>query len=227
MRETFSPDLRCIRRAKFVFTPIRQASAITNIQSFRQPQAAPSGLLLQLAKRRSGSCTFVPHSATMQSVEPLINRPERQLCWVCLSEVAGTGSLQGVYERFTGRRPSAEHGDRGRGISCAAGVPREPSLVQRRAERYVERAVLEAVNGPACAPAHRQSTLPGPPPLSLRSILGVLRGPRSPLVPGTRSRVIAAIRSGCMSTKSARPALWAGLTTTCSWPKVGSLDPPT
>jgi hypothetical protein len=76
------------------------------------------------------------------------------------------------------------------GSAVQAGVPRRPSLVERRAERYVERAVLKAVNGPACAPAHRQSTLPGPPPMSLRSILGVLRGPPSPLVPGARSRVL-------------------------------------
>ncbi|MFZ0387600.1 MAG: hypothetical protein WAL22_18195 [Solirubrobacteraceae bacterium] len=82
------------------------------------------------------------------------------------------------------------------GSAVQAGVPRRASRLQRRAERYVERAVLKAVNGPACAPAHRESTLPGPPPMSLRSILGVLRGPPSPLVPGARSRVIVGHQIG-------------------------------
>jgi hypothetical protein len=76
------------------------------------------------------------------------------------------------------------------GSTAHAGAPRRPSPVQRRAERYVERAVLKAVNGPACAAVHRRTTLPGPPPMSLRSILGVLRGPPSPPPPRTRRNVI-------------------------------------
>ena len=47
---------------------------------------------------------------------------------------------------------------------------------EMQAQRYVERAVLKAVNGPECQPRRYRATYPGPPPAGFRSVLGILRG---------------------------------------------------
>lgn len=59
--------------------------------------------------------------------------------------------------------------------SASAAVGQTPH--RQSAERYVEVAVLEAANSPACASRHVPSSISGPPPSSLLSILGVLRRP--------------------------------------------------
>ena len=45
-----------------------------------------------------------------------------------------------------------------------------------QAQRYVQRAVLRADNGPDCQPAHHRATYPGPPPPGFRAVLGIFRG---------------------------------------------------
>jgi hypothetical protein len=47
---------------------------------------------------------------------------------------------------------------------------------QQQAQRYVERAVLKAVNGLDCQPRQYRATYPGPPPPGFRGVLGIFRG---------------------------------------------------
>jgi hypothetical protein len=61
----------------------------------------------------------------------------------------------------------------GSGVAAATG----PSARQQQEQRYVEKAVLQAVNSSACAEVRVPATITGPPPASLLSILGVLRQP--------------------------------------------------
>ena len=65
----------------------------------------------------------------------------------------------------------------GLALGCATSAAKVASPAQQREERYVETAVLKAVNGPACVSEHVPATNPGTPPASLLSILGVLRQP--------------------------------------------------
>ena len=61
----------------------------------------------------------------------------------------------------------------GSGVATATG----PSARQQQEQRYVQKAVLKAVNSPACAEVRVPATVTGPPPASLLSILGLLRQP--------------------------------------------------
>lgn len=76
---------------------------------------------------------------------------------------------------------------------------------EQRAQRYVERAILKALNGPDCQPRQHRAAYPGPPPRGIRAVLGVLRGG-----PTHRSasvlREIVGGRAGSMSTM-------------CGWPE--------
>lgn len=56
---------------------------------------------------------------------------------------------------------------------------------QQAASNYIEKAVLPAINGPACVREHVRATNSGAPPAELTSILGVLRGPAAPADPRT------------------------------------------
>jgi len=56
---------------------------------------------------------------------------------------------------------------------------------QQAASNYIEKAVLPAINGPACVREHAPATSPGAPPTALTAILGVLRGPAAPADPRT------------------------------------------
>jgi hypothetical protein len=63
-------------------------------------------------------------------------------------------------------------------VATVAAATNTPSARQQQAaSNYIERAVLPAINGPACAREHVAANITGPPPASLLSILGVLRGP--------------------------------------------------
>jgi hypothetical protein len=54
------------------------------------------------------------------------------------------------------------------------------SARQQKEQKYVEAAVLKAVNSSACAEVQVPATVTGPPPASLLAILGVLRRPATP-----------------------------------------------
>jgi hypothetical protein len=56
---------------------------------------------------------------------------------------------------------------------------------QQAASNYIEKAVLPAINGPACVREHAPATNPGAPPTALTAILGVLRGPPAAADPRT------------------------------------------
>jgi len=66
-------------------------------------------------------------------------------------------------------------------VSSRSAAAKAPSARQLREQKYVESAVLEGINGPACVPEHVAATNPGAPPASLLSILGVLRLPATPV----------------------------------------------
>jgi hypothetical protein len=55
-----------------------------------------------------------------------------------------------------------------------------PAARRQEEQRYVETAVLKAINGPACVREQLPATNAGSPPASLLSILGVLRRPATP-----------------------------------------------
>ena len=65
------------------------------------------------------------------------------------------------------------------GVSGAAAA-NAPSTRQQREQRYVDTAVLKAVNSAACAEVRVPTTITRPPPAALLSILGVLRQPATP-----------------------------------------------
>jgi len=66
-------------------------------------------------------------------------------------------------------------------IGAGVAVATKPSVQQQRQEqRYVQTAVLKAVNSAACAEVRVPATVTGSPPTSLLSILRVLRQPATP-----------------------------------------------
>jgi hypothetical protein len=63
------------------------------------------------------------------------------------------------------------------GALAAAGIFQSPSVIQRSNIKYLQPAVLRAINSPICVRRTVPATTAGVPPASLLSILGVLRRP--------------------------------------------------
>jgi hypothetical protein len=95
--------------------------------------------------------------------------------------------------------------------SSGGAAAQQPSATAQKEQKYVETAVLKAINGPACVRENLPATSSGAPPASLRP---------------DRS---SGTTSACTSTTYGSPAQRLAVTTMCTSPRAprGSCRPPT